>query len=323
MRSWGGFAKERLRRSLFFCNPMIKKIIFFSLIFFLGFAPLVFAAESQPCTMEFDGRLRGYLLHLPSPHKGDEPMALVVVLHGGGQDAWSAEEMTGFSELADQEGFVVVYPNGTGMFPRKLLTWNAGNFCGYAMDNDVDDAGFIAALLDRLKADLALDPKRIFVTGISNGGMLAYRLACLYSDRIAAIAPVAAAMNDEACMPRGPVSVIAFHGTADRRVLYNGGAPEVQWDAYGRKDKSVATAMNYWVARNGCAGKPWRTENRHFSIDTWEEGAGGTEVVLFTIKGGGHAWPGGKPWRFRMDEPTTDVVATKAMWDFFKAHPKE
>lgn len=302
---------------------MIRKIILLVMVFFLGFAPLVFAAESEPRTMEFDGRLRGYLLHLPPHYKSSESMALVVVLHGGGGDAWSAEEMTGFSELADQEGFVVVYPNGTGMFPRKLLTWNAGHCCGYAMDNDVDDAGFIASLLDRLKAELALDPKRIFLAGISNGGMLVYRLACLYSDRIAAIAPVAAAMNNEACMPRDPVSVIAFHGTADRRVLYDGGVPEVPWDVHEREDKSVSYAMNFWVARNGCAGKPWRTENRKFAVDTWEEGAAGTEVVLYTIKDGGHAWPGGKPWRYRMDEPTTDVVATKAMWDFFKTHPKK
>jgi polyhydroxybutyrate depolymerase len=303
---------------------MFKKVLFcFFLLLSLPLFTSVSAAASEPRTMEFDHRLRGYLLHLPLAYKANEPTALVVVLHGGGGDAWSAEEMTGFSKLADQEGFMVVYPNGTGMFDHKLLTWNVGHCCGYALDNDIDDTGFIMALIGSLEAEFAIDPKRIFVTGMSNGGMLAYRLACLYSDKIAAIAPVAAAMNGGLCMPRSPVSVIAFHGTADRRVRYEGGEPEIQWDARVREDQSVDYAMNFWAKRDACSTTPDRTENRKFAIDTWVQDLGGAEVVLYTIKGGGHAWPGGKAVRYRADEPTTDVNATRAMWDFFKEHPKE
>ena len=302
---------------------MLKKAFLgiFVLLFFCTFSPSCIAG-SEPQTMEFGGRSRGYLLHLPPQYKGIEPLALVVVLHGGGGDAWSAEEMTGFSKLADEEGFIVVYPNGTGMFDNKLLTWNVGNCCGYAMDNDIDDADFIMALVGSLEARFTIDPARIFVTGMSNGGMLAYRLACLFSDKIAAIAPVAGAMNDDMCMPVSPVSVIAFHGTADRYVLYKGGEPPIQWDARVRKDKSVAEAMDFWIKRDGCGTTPFHTENHSMAIDTWDEGLGGAEVVLTTIKGGGHAWPGGKPWRYRADEPTTDVNATKAIWEFFKKHPK-
>ncbi len=300
----------------------IAKAFVFLLLSFCC-APVVCAAVSGEQTFVYAGRERLYSVHLPAQYKDYEPAALVVVLHGGGGDAGTAEEMTGFSSLADQEGFIVVYPYGTGMFPRKLLTWNAGNCCGYAMDQDIDDTGFIAALIDRLKADLAVDPRRIFVTGISNGGMLAYRLACLYSDRIAAIAPVAAAMNEEACLPRSPVSVIAFHGTADQRVRYAGGAPLIPYDNRERLDKSVDYAMNFWAQRDLCAKTPWHTENRRFAVDTWLDGMEGSEVVLYTIKGGGHAWPGGKEVHFRMDDPTTDVNATRLIWDFFKDHPKK
>jgi polyhydroxybutyrate depolymerase len=299
-----------------------KACLYVFALWCLSICPVLYAAGSEPQTMEHSGRLRGYLLHVPPQYKSVKTFPLVVVLHGGGGEAWSAEEMTGFSKLADEEDFIVVYPNGSGMHSKKLLTWNVGHCCGYAMDNDVDDAGFVLALIESLEKRYSIDAQRIFVTGISNGGMLAYRLACLYSDKIAAIAPVAGAMNDERCMPRSAVSVIAFHGTADRRVRYEGGEPEVQWDARVRKDKSVAYAMDLWARRNGCEGKPQRTENRKYAIDTWADGLKGAEVVLYTIKGGGHAWPGGKAVRYRADEPTTDVDATKVMWEFFKQHPK-
>src|SRR5208282_2572641 len=163
---------------------------------------------------------RTYLLHLPPVYDGKRLLPLVIVLHGGGGNAPGAVRMTGFSEKADKGGFVVVYPNGSGRLKTRLLTWNSGNCCGYALDNNVDDVGFIRALIDELVKTRSIDPKRVYATGMSNGGMMTYRLGCELSDKIAAIAPVAGALSVENCQPTNPVSVIIFHGTADEHVLY-------------------------------------------------------------------------------------------------------
>lgn len=268
----------------------------------------------------FDGRPRSYVLFVPSSYNGVDRVPLVLVLHGGGHNAALMEEMTGFSVLAEKKGFIVVYPNGTGR-REKLLTWNAGNCCGYARDHAVNDVDFIAALMDALRAELTVDG-RVYVTGISNGGMLAYAVACAHAEKIAAIAPVAGALNAPHCIPRVPVSVIAFHGTADRHVLYEGGQPFIEFDAQNRKDRSVAYAMKLWRERNNCELIPQKTENARYKIETWSGGSAGTEVVLVTLKKGPHAWPGGRSVRFRMDDPTTDVDATAMMWDFFEKHPQ-
>ncbi len=135
---------------------------------------------------------RTYLLHLPLAFDGKRSLPLVVVLHGGGGNAPGAVDMTGFSEKADKEGFVVVYPNGSGRLKNRLLTWNSGNCCGYALDSSADNVGFIRVLIDELEKTRAIDPKRVYATGMSNGGMMTYRLACELSDKIAAAAPVAA-----------------------------------------------------------------------------------------------------------------------------------
>src|SRR5580704_8834959 len=121
------------------------------------------------------GQGRTYLLHLPPIYDGKRSLPLVIVLHGGGGNAPGAARMTGFSEKADKEGFVVAYPNGSGRLRNRLLTWNSGNCCGYALDNSVDDVGFIRALIDALEKTRAIDPTRVYATGMSNGGMMTYR----------------------------------------------------------------------------------------------------------------------------------------------------
>ncbi len=272
-------------------------------------------------TVEHAGRTRSYLLHVP-PQLDDGPVALVVALHWEGAQARMMEELTGFSKLADRKGFIVAYPYGTGMLPDRYLTWNAGTCCGFAWENDIDDEGFIRKLIETLGAEYPVDPGRVYLTGISSGGMLAYRVACAWSERIAAIGVVAAVLNHSPCLPRAPVSVIAFHGTADRYVLYEGGRPEVYYDAYEREDVSVASSLEVWVGRNACPAKPWRSQNSRFARDVWGPCLAGTEVVLYTLKGGGHGWPGGKPVRYFLDDPRTDILATPLIWEFFDHHPK-
>ena len=225
-----------------------------------------------------------YLLHLPPTNDGKRslPLVIKVLLHGGGGNAEGAARMTGFSEKADKEGFVVAYPNGSGRLKTRLLTWNSGNCCGYAMDQDIDDVGFIRVLIDELMKTRAIDPKRAYVTGMSNGGMMTYRLGCDLSDKIAAIAPVAGALNVENCEPANPVSVIIFHGTADEHVLYNGGEPIRKVDRHSRVDKAVSHAVSFWVKHDGCSQTPQRSEKGNIRTEIYGGGKDGAEVVLAT-----------------------------------------
>ncbi len=266
------------------------------------------------------GRVRAYTVHFPPALALERRYPLIIVLHGGGGNRHNAAQMSGMNALADQGNFIVVYPDGTGRLEDKLLTWNAGNCCGYALDNNVDDVGFIRALIEKFERDPHINPKQIYVTGMSNGGMMAYRLACELADKIAAIAPVAGALNVE-CKPTAPVSVIAFHGMADQHVLFEGGVPIVQADPHPREDKSVAYAMNFWAQHNRCAAIPTRDERGNIVHDTYTNCANGTAVELYAIKGEGHTWPGGKSW-LGGDPPTQEISATKVMWEFFKQHPK-
>ncbi|MCL4394111.1 MAG: prolyl oligopeptidase family serine peptidase [Chloroflexi bacterium] len=273
-------------------------------------SPLPSPAELQPGdhdqTLTFGGRTRTYIMRIPPNAASGSALALVIVLHGGAGNAASAEKMTGMSQAADRAGFAVAYPDGTGALGDRLLTWNSGSCCGYALDYDVDDVGFVRALIDQLEASSRIDPKRVYVTGISNGGMMAYRVACELSDRVAAIAPVAGAL-DNPCEPAQPVSVVTFHGTADQNVPYDGGAPTKQVDPHSRVDQSVAYAMSFWTERDGCAAPPDREQSGSIIHEQYAGCSNGTSVVLYTIVGGGHAWPGGDRVSPLLDQPTQEI----------------
>ncbi|MCI0477861.1 MAG: hypothetical protein L0Y55_16590, partial [Anaerolineales bacterium] len=238
------------------------------------------------------GRTRTYTVHLPRGIGDEHAYPLVLVFHGGGGNDDNAARMTGFSARADKEEFIVVYPNGTGRLNDKILTWNTGNCCGYALDNNVDDVGFIRALIEKLQREYPINPKQIYATGISNGGMMSYRLACELSDKIAAIAPVAGALYG-ACKPTQPVAVIAFHGTADQHVLYDGGAPNVKADPHPREDQSVAFAIAFWVKQNQGNASAQKSERGKTVIETYTSCRNNADVTLYTLKEFGHAWPQG------------------------------
>ncbi len=286
--------------------------------------------KSEKKSLFYNGVKRTYELHLPNGHDGKKPLPLVIVLHGGGAPVGSAERMSRMSPKADKEGFIVVYPNGTGPFPEKFLTWDAWNCCGPAVKSQVDDVGFIRTLIEKLEKEYAIDPKRIYATGLSNGAMMTYRLGCELSDKIAAIAPVAGALNNDNPHPTDPVSVIIFHGTADEHVLYNGGIPKKSWErsidpTRIRTDKPVSYAISFWVKHNQCSGVPKKEEAGHIIHETYSGGKNGTAVELYTIVGQGHAWPGGRDGLYyaNVNPPTQEISATDIMWDFFARHPKE
>ncbi|MBP9091283.1 dienelactone hydrolase family protein [bacterium] len=289
------------------------------------------AGSDQLKTLHVGQLTRSYVIHRPAnlqpdkvkqdQLKKDQLVPVVIVLHGGGGNSENAASMSQMSTKSDREGFLAVYPNGSGRINR-MLTWNSGNCCSYAMRKNIDDVGFIRKLIETIVATEGVDPKRVFVTGISNGGMMSFRLACELSDLIAAAAPVAGALNVNS-KPANPVAIMMFNGMADDHVLYEGGTPRKSFEP--REDKSVAYAVNFWTKRNGCSSKPQRQVNQtgNVMVDTYKSQSTNADVVLCTIKNGKHSWPGGTKPRTQGDDPSSEVSATDMMWEFFKNHPKK
>jgi polyhydroxybutyrate depolymerase len=270
------------------------------------------ATDTQSGSISVDGRTRTYLLHVPAGHDAAGKIPLVLVLHGATQSPESAERMSGMSELADREDFVAAYPSGTGRLSR-VPTWNSGNCCGYALTNQVDDVGFIRALIDTIEGQYPIDPKRVYVTGISNGAMMSFRLACELSDKIAAVAPVEGAQNLD-CRPAHPVSVIIFHGTSDHLVPFDGGSTPYQIGGR-RTDTPVEDTVAFWVKEDGCASAPRHEESSEVHTTIYSGCKIGTGVALYAIQGGRHMWPG-------LAISGNNVPATDLMWSFFTQHPK-
>ncbi len=268
-------------------------------------------------------RKRRYTLHVPPSYSGGRPVPLVLNLHGGGGRSATARLQSGMDVTSDKAGFIVVYPDGTGrtIWSRRLLTWNAGECCGNALEKNVDDVGFINAVLDDVSSLFNIDASRIYATGLSNGAMMAYRLACELSGRIAAIAPIAATMAVRECRPERPVSVIHFHGTADRNSPFMGGVGSL---AVVKMDHmSVMDDIMFWVKLDNCATTPAESYSLANATVEIYRAPDGTEVELVRIEGMGHGWPGGRRMLSReLEGDISDSVnANEMMWDFFQRHP--
>ncbi|MGC1120403.1 MAG: PHB depolymerase family esterase [Candidatus Methanofastidiosia archaeon] len=281
--------------------------------------------EDSIHTLTVDGFKRTYIVHIPSTFH--EPLPLVIALHGGGGSAEKMANLTGLDALSDREGFAVVYPQGVENH------WNDGrDIQEYrAHRENIDDVKFISTVIDTLSEEVTIDEKRIYAVGISNGAMMACRLACELSDRIAAIAMVAGGMPvdlREMCSPRKGVSVLLINGTVDPLVLWEGG--EIQ---AGRRylgvTMSVSDTVMYWVRANGCEESPSvvllpNTHEDGCSVnkETYGKGKQGTEVVLYAIEGGGHTWPGGHQYAGEglIGKTCYDISASEVAWQFFSAH---
>jgi polyhydroxybutyrate depolymerase len=231
--------------------------------------------------------------------------------------------MTGFTQKARREGFIVVYPEGTGRLKTTLLTWNAGHCCGYAMENKVDDVGFIRALIEELSRRYPVDPDRIYVTGMSNGGMMTHRLGRELADRVAAIAPVVATIFGDEEKPSRPVSALMINGSLDRNVPPAGGAPggrgSQAWD--GTPLRPTLEQAAFWASADGCRSDASKTDTK-----TWTHWSyacpTGKSVELYLLKDNGHAWPGGERGSRRGDKPSESLDATDVIWSFFKSRTR-
>ncbi|MFM7111275.1 MAG: alpha/beta hydrolase family esterase [Planctomycetota bacterium] len=267
---------------------------------------------------------RTYLVHVPRQYDPAKPTPLILAFHGGGANPDNMVAFSGLSAKSDEAGFIVAYPAGSGRL-EKLLTFNGGNCCGYAMSNKVDDVEFTRRLLDDIARDVRIDPKRVYATGMSNGAIMSYRLASELSDRIAAIAPVSGPMGTPTCKPSRPVPVIHFHGTDDENAPFKGGKGK---GASGTDFYSVDHSIQAWVGANGCSREPAVVKlpvkvNDGTSVirKTYGSGKQGSEVVLVMIEGGGHTWPGRDPRLRSLGKSTRNISANDLMWDFFIRHP--
>jgi polyhydroxybutyrate depolymerase len=279
--------------------------------------------HDQTQAIQIGSQSRSYLLHLPPGPLANLP--LLLVFHGGGSQGAGMLKLTGFDQLADREGFAVVYPNGLDQH------WNDGRSSD---PTQTDDVSFINALLDKLEHEYPIDARRVFAAGISNGGFFSQYLALRLTSRFAAVASVAATLGQGIAQAAGsgdPVSVLMIHGTGDPIVAYDGGPVKGRKD-YGGISAPVAETATYWATRNGCNAVPTvsalpdvdSTDRSTVTRSDYGRCKAGTGVVLYAVQGGGHTWPGGPQYApaFLIGRTNRDFSASNVIWDFFKAHPK-
>jgi len=237
---------------------------------------------------------REYLLHVPASYDGNDSVPLIIALHNGYGNAADFENMTDLSIKSESEGFIVAYPNGTGN-PRM---WNAGNCCGAAMTDSVNDVGFVSLLIDTLSEVYNIDSARIYATGFSNGSILAYRLAAELSDKISAIACMSGQMMLDTCNPDNPVSIIHFHALDDNSVPYEGGSGS------GYEWPSVESVIDIWAEINDCNDTPETIFDQAGVVGKKWSGSE-ANIIVYTVPTGGHAW---------VESP---ISATDLLWEFF------
>jgi polyhydroxybutyrate depolymerase len=271
-------------------------------------------------SLKVGGLSRSYVVHAPKGHDPTMSLPVVLALHGATMNGPMMAWFSGLNRKSDEAGFLAVYPNGTGS--HSQFYWNGGS--GPAAQANVDDVAFLAALLDDLGRAYPVDPKRVYATGMSNGAMMAYRLAAELSGRIAAVAPVSGTMTTEIGQPHSPVSVLHFHGTADEYIPFTGGRGSRS--IFGTDYRPVEDTIRAWVKANGCSETPTTDvlagggDGLRVTRRAYGPGRDGSEVVLVVIECGGHTWPGKKPTAAVLGRSTLSISANDLMWEFFRRH---
>ncbi len=267
---------------------------------------------------------RYYILHVPPNYKASAKNPLIVAMHGGtgNMQIQANDKYYKLVSKSDKEGFIVAFPNGHSPFKSGILaTWNSGKCCGSARDEKIDDVKFLTEMVQNIQKQVSIDPKKVFAIGMSNGGMMAYRLAC-DTNLFKAIASVTGTDITETCKPKRAVSVLHIHAKDDKNVLFSGGAGE---DAFGDKSKitnftSVPDTIKKWTKLNECpkSAKQILTVPKAY-CELYSPCKDKSEVQLCVTEDGGHSWPGGtSPRGQKKAPPSTAIIANDVIWDFFK-----
>ena len=287
--------------------------------------PGTYVMDAQMTTAGFPRKSR---VHIPHGYTAEHAYPLLVVLHGAFSKASEIEQITGFSDLADREGFLVLYPEGIGIL-GFLQHWNAGHCCGKAEKDAIDDMGFLDAAIDRAVQRFSVNPDKIFLVGHSNGGMLVHRYAAKQARKLAGIAVVSGAVNSkradqpafpELAVPRKPLPVCMIHGVEDDSIPYAGGKmPDKHKD---REFASFADAVDYWVTANNCVMDPpdKRLYDGRVTKSVWKKCHNGARVTTYAIENWGHTWPGPRMSKaLESDDTALPFDAAEMIWDFFTA----
>ncbi|HEY6395013.1 MAG TPA: PHB depolymerase family esterase [Candidatus Binataceae bacterium] len=281
-------------------------------------------------TVDVGGLARTYIVHVPAGFYGKMKLPAVIMLHGAGGSGEQAIGQTGWSAKGDKDDFLAVYPDGTPPDParpaRFLLNprlWNEGSNRGSPNIKRPDDIAFISAIIDHLESAYDADSNRIYVTGFSNGASMTYRAGVDLSNRIAAIAPVAGNLQFASLNAAAPVPLLYIVGTQDPLIPLAGGDVKLPWGNVVTQPP-VIRSIDAWRQMLGCGGGQTKLEYDGVKEVEYDQCAKGGEIVMYTIEGQGHIWPGGgnrlpAQW---VGNPTDKLNATDVIWEFFKAHPK-
>jgi polyhydroxybutyrate depolymerase len=284
-------------------------------------------------SLQHEGVTRVYKVHLPPNYDKKTFYPVVIYVHGGGGDMRAAY-MDGLAKAADKLGFILAAPQGSGeiKFGHPRGVWNGGKWATGACCGSADDVGFISKMIEELKVKFNVDEKRIYATGISNGGLMTNRIGCELSDKIAAIAPVAGAAVESECNPVRPMPVMDIHGTLDPANPPDGSEPR----GIFAKDSGSVFSMQYkrmtpyevidaWKNIDKCSNRQVVTyEKGNVKCVSYNECVQGSEVVLCMVEGMGHAYPSGAQYfSEKIIGPVSHDISFDQIWDFFKKHPKE
>lgn len=275
-------------------------------------------------TIRHGGSQRSYIVHVPAGATGAVPV--VLAFHGGGGNATGFQRYAELDRVADRERFLVVYPNGTGPLPNRLLTWNAGDgCCGYALNNKINDVGFAVSVILDLESRTSVDRQRVYASGHSNGAILAHRLGAERAGIIAAIAAVAGSLDVTSFSPTRAVPVLDIHSVDDPRALYGGGlGPPFPGTDTRIVHQPVQAGLDRWIAANGCSTRADTVEKKQEGGQSatklvWRGCRGGAEVAHWKLTGSGHAWPGSTlpPGAAGLVGPQTTLIrAADEVWAF-------
>ena len=285
-------------------------------------------------SLTWGGLKRTYLIHLPQHYNKNSQKSLVIVLHGGGGNGRGMIRLTNFNNVADKEGFIVVYPDGIDKH------WNDGRegseTSHKAHIDQIDDVGFISVLIDKLTVELNIDKRRVYVCGISNGAMMTYRLGCELTQKIAAIAAIAGNMPKSLVCSKNlqQIPVLIISGTDDPLMPFNGGNIT---GPFGNKKLgqvlSLKETVVFWTKFNNCSLSPMFSyepdkdpdDGTRVRKEIYRGDTNSSEVVVYIIEKGGHTWPGGYQYlpEKLIGKTSKDINATELIWDFFKTHLKQ